>query len=319
MPVYTVTGPIAAEQLGTCLMHVHLLGGPDETPGEPDLHLPDADAAARELTELAAAGAGAVLEMSCWDFARSLERLAAVSRRSGVAIVAVAGFRSGATAGAQAADQTVEAIVERICEDLAPAADGTPTSGAIKGGSGRGALSAQDEKVLRAAARAQVRSGAPLLTHTEHGELALDQLRIFDREGVDPARTAIGHLDRAGVERQLEVLATGANIVLDQIGKLKYLSLDDYRRILERLLEEGHEERVMLSSDFGRRSYLHAYGGEPGLDYLLRSWMPALIARGIPATAMQRMLIDNPARFLSYDRDSQGRGADVRGDVDVHA
>jgi phosphotriesterase-related protein len=317
MMVQTVTGAVDPAELGACLMHVHLLGGPDES-AEPDLHLRDDDAAAAELAELAGAGVRAVMEMSCFDFARSIARLAVLSRRTGVAIVAVAGFRSGETAGAQVRDVSVEQVAERIVEDLSPTG-GRPASGAIKGGSGRGALSPLDEKVLRAAALAHRRTGAPVLTHTAHGELALDQVRLLEEGGVDPARMAIGHTDRAGSELQLEVAATGANIVLDQIGKEKYLTIDDYHRLLERLLEAGHEERVMLSSDFGRCSYLHAYGGQPGLSHIMREWLPALVARGIPEASLRRMLVDNPARFLSYDCGHDGRGTTQGVHVDDHA
>jgi 5-phospho-D-xylono-1,4-lactonase len=282
---------------------VHLHGGPDESPDQPDLHLPDEEAAVRELGELAAAGGRAVMEMGCWDFNRSLDVLARLSRRTGVAIVGVAGFRNGRTGGRQVADHTADELTARILADLAPADPEAPASGAIKGGSGRGAvLSDLDERVLTAAGRAQAASGAPVLTHTEHGALAVDQVRALERAGADPARTAIGHLDRGGTGVQLDVLATGANIVLDQIGKTKYLSTADYHAILTTLLDAGYEDRIMLSSDFGRQSYLHAYGGEPGLDHVLRDFSTELEARGIPASSLRTMLVDNPARFLAYVR-----------------
>jgi predicted metal-dependent phosphotriesterase family hydrolase len=50
-------------------------------------------------------------------------------------------------------------------------------------------VSPAQERVFRAAARADRRTGCPIMTHTTHfGELAVEQLDLLQEEGVD--RTA---------------------------------------------------------------------------------------------------------------------------------
>ena len=273
---------------------------PIERAEQGDLRLTSHEAAVRELASVRAAGGGCVVDMGCWDFeGHSTDELRRISVAARLSVVAATGCRTGATGAAHLEGRALEDLVERLRSDLN--GDGGARCGVLKCGSGTGRLSELDELLIAAVGAAQVLTGAPVLTHTEVGDLALDQVAALERAGVDLARVAIGHLDRAGSELQLAVLAAGANIVYDQIGKTKYLSLDDYQGLLEAVLDAGYEGRVMLASDFGRRTQQRAYGGEPGLDYILREFVPELIARGLPQEAFDAMLVDNPARFLAYD------------------
>jgi phosphotriesterase-related protein len=306
VPVRTLSGDVDPASLGRCLAHVHLLGAPQENNDKPDLALRDRGRAAEEMVRLGQAGVGAVVEMGPWDFEEhELADLLELERVSGVAFVAVAGARNGQIAAPQLRDASVEELAERACREFAGEANGGIPVGALKAGTGVGEVSELDRKLIEAIGLAHMRTGAPVLTHSEHGALAREQVEELVRAGVDPARMAIGHTDRAGTAVQLAVLERGAYLVLDQIGKFKYLVADDYRDLIAALLDAGHEDRLMLSSDFGRCSYLHAYGGAPGLDYLVREFLDEMVDRGIPPAALEKMLVDNPARFLSHD----GRGS----------
>jgi phosphotriesterase-related protein len=307
VPVRTLSGDVDPATLGRCLAHVHLLGAPQENNDVPDLALRDRDRAAEEMVRLGQAGVGAVVEMGPWDFEEhELADLLELERASGVAFVAVAGARNGQIAAPQLREASVEELAERACREFAGETDDGIPVGALKAGTGVGEVSDLDRKLIAAIGLAHQRCGAPVLTHSEHGALAREQVEELERAGVDPGRVAIGHTDRAGSEVQLAVLGRGAYLVLDQIGKFKYLVADDYARLIATILDAGYEERLMLSSDFGRCSYLHAYGGSPGLDYLVREFVDEMIERGIPPAALEKMLVDNPARFLTHDGDGTG-------------
>lgn len=289
------------------MAHVHLLGAPQENPDKPDLALRDRSLAAEEMVRLGQAGIGSVVEMGPWDFEdHKLADLLELERVSGVAFVAVAGCRNGEIAAPQLRDASVEEIADRACREFAGEANGGIPVGALKAGTGVGAVSDLDRKLIAAIGLAHQRTGAPVLTHSEHGDLAADQVEELERAGVDPERVAIGHTDRAGTAVQLEVLVRGAYLVLDQIGKFKYLVADDYAALIAAILDAGYEDRLMLSSDFGRCSYLRAYGGSPGLDYLATKFLDEMIDRGIPAAALEKMLVDNPARFLCHHGGGSG-------------
>lgn len=267
-----------------------------------DLHLDDAAAVLKELMDLRAVGAGAVVEMSCLDFNRSLQGLRGLATASGLAVVAATGFRSGQTCRAAGWALDWEKIAAKLEHDVLVGEAGV-TCGVVKAGSGRGQLSDMDRATLRAAARAQVATGAPVSTHTDGGELALAQLDALEAAGGDLTRVAIGHLDRErdrDVHR--EVLKRGAYVIYDQIGKGKYGGVEYYRDLLQWVEAGGYGNRVMLSSDFGRRSYLAAFGGEPGLPYLLAQFSAEMISRGVSRDFLQHAMLENPARFFACER-----------------
>lgn len=309
--VHAVTGTVPAKELGRCYAHAHLLGGPTECPAVDasfaDLHLDSVSRAVEEARSLRSAGAGAIVEMSCLDFNRSLTSLRDIAVKAQLVIVATTGFRRGATWRASGWARSWEATAERLERDVLEGESGI-TCGVIKAGSGRGGLSDDDCSVLRAAAQAQQRTGAPISTHTEHGELALDQLSILESSGADIGRVALGHVD---LERDRDVLRAvlerGASVIFDQIGKEKYGDVDYYADLFRFIDAHGFVDRLLVSSDFGRRSYLSAYGGKPGLAYLLRDFPTQLAARGVGIEILERAMVDNPAKFFACAREGCGR------------
>jgi 5-phospho-D-xylono-1,4-lactonase len=68
-----------------------------------------------------------------------------------------------------------------------------------------------------------------------------------------------------------------------------------------RLVGEGHGQQILLAGDLARRSYWPSYGtgGGPGLTYILWRFVPWLRAEGLPETAVQDLLVHNPARALA--------------------
>ena len=60
------------------------------------------------------------------------------------------------------------------------------------------------------------------------------------------------------------------------------------------MVEAGHHGAILLGLDLGRRDYFRAYGGGPGLTYLMDNFVPRLHKRlGFPADEM--ILVDNPS------------------------
>ena len=304
--IRTVRGPVRREEWPeVCLAHVHLLGGPVELPDDlsperSDLHLQQPDLALAELGHLRAAGCGAVVEMSVLDFGRDLAGLRDLSQRSGVHVVAATGFRRGATAAAAGVPDDWEVIADLLRRDALIGEDGVRV-GVLKAGSGRGELTSRDRATLRAAAVVQQETGIPISTHSDAGKLVVDQVRELDRWGADLDKVAVGHIDRdLDVAVHEAVLTTGASVIYDQIGKEKYADIDDYARLLARIADAGYAGQVMLSSDFGRRSYLTAFGGGPGLAYVPRTFRREVVAAGVDDALLAAALGPNVWRFYAH-------------------
>ena len=302
--IRTVRGDIEPGELGACYAHEHVLCAPPEA--DRDLTLDSEAAAIQELTWFRAAGGRALVEMTPADYGRDAQGLRRVSEASNVHIVAVTGQHKDKYSAGWVRERTVEELAERFTRDVAEGMDGTTVrAGAIKAASSLNAITANEEKVFRAAARAQRATGAAISTHTEAGTMGLEQVALLRAEGVAPERIIIGHVDRKlEWDYNLALARTGVYLGYDQISKEKYVP--DSRRVefILRLAAEGHARQILLAGDLARKSYWPAYGtgGGPGLTYILWRFVPWLRAEGLGEEALQAILVENARRVLSIDR-----------------
>jgi 5-phospho-D-xylono-1,4-lactonase len=305
--VRTVLGEIDSATLGRTYCHEHLLTrpGPRFTADGPDMVLDDEDRSAVELATLKEAGGHALVEASTPEFGRDASGLRRLSERTGVHVVCCTGHVSEEYwRGVLDIDRRSESeLGEEFTSEIVDGIGGSGVrAGVIKVGTSLDAMTEAEARVLRAAARAQAATGAPITTHTTAGTAAMDQIRVLDQAGADPAQVCVGHLDRRLVWRDhLDVARAGAYLGYDCISKEKYEP--DRRRVefIRRLFEAGFGDHILLSSDMARRSYLRAWGGGPGYAYILSSFVPALVRDGLPAPAVEGLLVANPARFLSFE------------------
>jgi phosphotriesterase-related protein len=113
-------------------------------------------------------------------------------------------------------------------------------------------------------------------------------------------RISLSHVDKVkdrGYHREL--LATGAFVVYDQAfrwGDRANVTLD----LLEAAVADARADRIMLGMDAARQGYYRAFGGAPGLSYLLTSFSDEMDARGIGPEIRRRFFVDNPARAYAF-------------------
>jgi 5-phospho-D-xylono-1,4-lactonase len=62
----------------------------------------------------------------------------------------------------------------------------------------------------------------------------------------------------------------------------------------------GYGSQILLGMDAARRKYWKAYGGAPGMDFLLREFVPQLKVRGLSNTQVNAIFVQNPARCYSF-------------------
>ena len=74
------------------------------------------------------------------------------------------------------------------------------------------------DKVLRGAAQAAMRTGVPITTHTNPYDIGRDQMLVFDDTGLPPHLLAIGHSFTSDIAYLREVLEGG-----------RYLSIDNFK------------------------------------------------------------------------------------------
>jgi phosphotriesterase-related protein len=300
--VMTVLGPIAPDALGLTLHHEHVIARPLDVGGEdPDLLLDDPARSLAELELAFDAGLRAVVDMTPADYGRDVRDLHWIAERSRVHVIAITGHHKDQHAAPYLGEATIEEISARNVRELTEGIDGTDVrAGVIKAGTSLDRITPVEERVLRAAARASLATGAPISTHTDRGTMALEQIVILRDEGLDPRRVIVGHLDFALDEPYLRrVLETGAFVSFDQISKTKYAPDEARAAMIKKLADDGHAGQLLLSGDLARKSYLTAYGGGPGWAYLVEGFPRFLLEAGLDDDMVRRLYVDNPARALA--------------------
>ncbi|MFG1678854.1 phosphotriesterase [Nonomuraea sp. NPDC049269] len=268
--------------------------------------------AAEELIHYRTAGGGAVVDSTPVGLGRDPLGLARVSRASGVHIVMGSGYYCRDYHPAGLADASVEAIGAEIVADVR---DGVGDTGVRAGLIGEIGLSwpvhPTEEKVLRAACRAQVATGAPLQIHPgRHREAPLRAMRVVLEAGGDPDRVIMSHLDRTlwTADDLLELAGTGCYLELDLFGQESsyYAFNPDARRPndrtrvewLQRVIEAGHGERLLIAQDICQKVYLRRYGG-PGYTHILDSALPLMRRMGMSQSEIITVTVTNPATVLA--------------------
>lgn len=300
--VMTARGPIASEELGLTLPHEHIIAKPlDVGTDDPDLLLDDTDAALAELGSLYQAGGRAVVDMTPVDYGRDAAAIAWIATRTPVHIIVTTGHHKHLHAAPYLAGRALDEIVAANIRELTEGIDGTGIkAGVIKAGTSLDTITPVEERVLRAAARAHLATGAPISTHTDRGTMALQQLEIFREEGVDASRVIVGHLDFQLDETYLRaVLDTGAYASFDQVSKTKYAPDEERAAMVKRLVDLGYRDQLLLSGDLARRSYWLAYNGGPGWVYLLKQFTARLFDVGLDEGVVRQLFVVNPARALT--------------------
>jgi predicted metal-dependent phosphotriesterase family hydrolase len=317
--VRTVLGDIEPREMGVTYAHEHLIidgGRPVEM--SPDFLLADVDRLADELRDAAAAGLQAAIDAMPADCGRNPAKLAELSRRTGVNIVAATGLHHERFYGPShwslraSEDWLADLFVADVTEGIDERDYGGSTvlrtdirAGIVKVAGSEGGPSARDLPIFRAAAAAHARTGVPVHTHCEAGTGALEQIRVLVDAGVSAGRISLSHVDKV-VDRgyHRELFATGAFAVYDQA--FRWGDRDNGTlQLLEWAIADGHAGQVMLGMDAARQGYYRAFGGSPGVPFLLREFSEAMETGGIGADIRRGLFVDNPARafaFVEVDR-----------------
>lgn len=309
--VLTVTGPMPASALGVVDAHDHLFL---RTPALPGDEFDDLERSTTEALEGRASGIGTVVDMTPIGLGRRPDLLRAVSEATGMPIIGATGYHRDAhyPAGHWVYEASVEQLAERIVHDLEvgmhpadwadpDAAPDLARAGAIKAGTSYHHASDAERRRLEACAIGSLRRGVAILVHTEIGTFGHQIVDLLTGFGVSPSRIVLAHLDRnPDAELHAEIAARGVSLEYDTMGRTKYRPDSELLDLVETMVAAGHVDRLLLGQDIGRRSMLRAYGGGPGMRYLMETFVPR-VRRRIGDDATDAILVANPARAFAIE------------------
>jgi len=312
--VRTVTGDIDPAELGVTYAHEHLVIDPGPvTAIAPDFDLSDVERMVPEVAAAREAGLRAVVDAMPCATGRNAAKLAELSRRTGVHIVAPTGLHHERFYGGDHWTTRIldEQLVDLFATDVENGIDAndyrsstierTPyRAGVIKIAGSVDGLSDRDRRVFEAAAIVHARTGVPILTHCEHGTGGLVQAETLIAAGVDPGHIVLSHVDKT-VDRgyHRELVATGAVVEYD--GSFRWGDEPNGTlRLLTWLADDDALDHVVLGMDAARQGYYTVYGGTPGLTWLLDGFSRLMEEAGIGAADRHRLFVDNPARAFAF-------------------
>lgn len=318
--INTATGTCTPKDLGFTLIHEHL------SAGFPGWEFDNAGfdrkkemaTAVDRLKEIKNLGVNSIVDPCPMELGRDPEFAAEAAEKSGVRVVVATGLYNEALGipphfRSLPPDAIAEVYVRELTEGIGKTGI---KAGIIKTATGgipgmtetAKKISINEEKCLRAAARAQKATGAPILCHNDElGPFGRETLDIFAEEGVDFNRVLIGHACGVGDMRYyFDILNRGAWIGFDRFG-IETIASDKMRLAsLIGLLAVGYD-RIMLSHDFvgcwlGRVSkewdaFMKAC---PNWSYshILKNILPQLNKAGVSEGTIRTMTVDNPCAYF---------------------
>ena len=314
MTINSVTGPIAADQLGFTLMHEHVMvSASGMYKSYPDLLGPNREERAiATLKQAKAAGIDTFVDATTHDLGRDPELLRTVSAASGVNIINVTGWWLDVPRFIH--NVSPNQMAREFVRDIEEGFRGTDIkAGVLKCAADFQGVTPELEIMNRAVARAHNETGVPIMVHSyPTGQVARRQIAIFKEEGVDLRRVKIDHSnDTTDTEYLKWILDQGCFLGLDRYpGRL--VSPAMRTATMKALIDDGYGERLCPAHDciclhvLNERAdgslpeeHALALGNPDGYLYMHRHVIPELKEMGAGDDVIETLFVDNPQRFFT--------------------
>jgi phosphotriesterase-related protein len=245
-----------------------------------------------------------------------------IATRTDLHVVVCGGYHSQRTYPADMPSRSEEQLVDEFVRDAAAQRWGG--LGEI-GSSPK--MTPDERKVFRAIGKASVQTNLKIFTHTPYhggkcedgpggGTCAVQQLDIFESVGVDPKNVCIGHVgdirNEPNADTHKAMAKRGAWIGFDSSTLEGERWGYDTERVtmIKSLVDAGYVDQLLLSSDYNGDEKLFGIppdgkprsvnGRLPGYGRTLTVFVPMLRKAGINDETLNRILVDNPRRFLAF-------------------
>jgi phosphotriesterase-related protein len=258
--------------------------GPPPPPPGPD-PMRNVDLMAEELRSARRDGVACIVDAGLEGTGMDLNFMRAAAKQADFPVVKGAGYYTEPFYPAKVATMSEDEIARAIIRQ----ADEYP-AGALGEIGSWDEISATERKVFRAVGKAHQATNLAVFTHTGiPGKSALEQLDILEDAGVDPRRVCIGHLGNLAdpnVYVHRTICRRGAYVGFDRQGSGRDAPVIP---LVKALIDAGFADHLLFSGDASR-----------GYGRVVTSFLPQLKAAGVSDEVLQRIMVDNPRRFLAF-------------------
>jgi phosphotriesterase-related protein len=313
--VETVTGPVDVDDLGLTLVHEHFRFIDEAARFQfPRLYDKQAEweAALADAKAVAGHGVKTVVDPDAMFGSRDARFSRRVAEASGLNVILATGIYTYDHLPVLFMTRNEDQIADLYVADIEEGMQDTEVKAAfIKCAADAPGMTANVEKLHRASARASLRTGRPIMAHSHPASgTGLEQMRVFEEEGVDPARVQIAHTgDTDDLDYIERLLDRGCWIGMDRYGLDLYLPTDRRNATVLALLERGYAERMMLSQDFCStidwfppevaEQLKATEAADWSMTFLFETAIPQLRAGGMTDDQLDTMMIANPRTWLA--------------------
>ena len=291
--------------LGYVLPHEHIFCDFTPVTGDLDHLLNDKTVALRELSSFEQIGGSVIVDITPTDLGRQPKLLAEIAHKTKLKIIMSTGWYRKAFYPQEidilSSNDLAEIMISELTQGIVLENGEIIKAGLIgEIGVDRDAISAQEERVLRAAAKASRETGAPISTHSSMYPVGIKQLEILKEYSISSDKIIIGHADTyLDEEYHKELLDAGCYIQFDTIGRNHMNSDKDRINSILNLVALGYQDQILLSTDRCFRSDLKTFGGL-GYDYLFTIFKDLVINAGLSAEIFESLTKKNAIAALSW-------------------
>jgi phosphotriesterase-related protein len=327
--IETVTGAIEASELGATLIHEHLMVRDEAVlaqwphAGTAREEEPHAVAPGDEQGVAVDAARGmverdikSICDPSAMFLGRDIRFMRSVAEETGLQVVPCTGIYTYDALPMFLTTRDADQIAELFVHDIETGIQGTDIkAGFIKIAADEPGVTENIEKVHRAAARACVQTGTPIMAHTRPAsETGPRQIEILEEEGVDLTRVQLAHTgDTDDLDYIERVLDKGVFIGMDRYGLEIFLPFEKRQQTVLALLERGYADRMFLSADACATIdyYPAEVVGQLLAGGMVRDWnsnivpdrvLPALREAGMTEEQERTMMVGNAVAWLTGER-----------------
>lgn len=317
----TLTGTVAAAELGRTLMHEHVFVlNAELVLNYPEL-FPVEEMVARAVTVLEgvkATGIDTFVDLSVMGTGRNVPVLKRIAEQVDLSILVATGWYTYHEApvfaqlnGPGRLFDGPDPLTEMFVRDIRDGISDTGVRAAVlKCSADRYGMTEGVRTVMQAVADAHLETGAPIFTHSDTGNgTGLAQQDYFESRGIDLSGVVIGHVgDTTDIDLLRRIADRGSVLGMDRFGLESRLPYAQRIDTVVRMCALGYADRMVLSTDSSvfsmnfpdehRRTDLPLWDARA----IMSSVVPDLLARGVSEAEVETMMTGNAARILAAGR-----------------
>lgn len=301
--------PVTIDMLGIIRRHISLVTD--------NAILGDVDEMIDEAMHYKRLGGDSMVDCTLVGMGRDPVGIREISRATGINVVCSTGWYLSKTHPQFVKDSSIEQLCEHMVRELTIGIGNT----GIRAGALKSALSSptpdvpfsgDEEKVLRATARAQAETDSVMCIHPSHhcgrSRHWHTYLDIIKNEGANLEKVHLCHMEwwSRDIDYQKTLLDRGANVAYDGFGNEYYMApgmsfATDRERVegVVELVKAGYTKQVVISNETSFKCGLRKYGGF-GFGHLLENSVPDLKFYGVTDEQINTMLVENPKRLVAF-------------------